>query len=93
MVHASRTLPEIDNQEQIFELGEPKLNVLSLSSSLSSNPMSQSDNSGRQREIQFVDEGKHNGLEESLEPKCNVASPSPYKLKSECVHPKTEDNI
>lgn len=75
VVHASRTMPEIDDPVQIFDLDEPKHNVLLLSSSPSSSPMFQSDHSGREREIQFLDEVEDNGtgLEEPFEPKCNVA--------------------
>lgn len=57
-VHSSGAMPEKDNSEETLELREPKHNVFSLSASPSSNPMSQSDLSRREREIQFVGEVK-----------------------------------
>lgn len=49
----------------------------------------------REREFQFVDEVEvdDHSSEKSFAPKGNVSSPSPSKFKSECVHPKTGDEI
>lgn len=61
----SRAMSEMDNPDEPLDLHEPKPNVSSLSASLSSNPMSQFDHSGREGEIQFVAEieGRDHSLE------------------------------
>ena len=56
VVQTSRAISELDNLDDAIDLPEPKHNISSLSASPSSNPISQFDHPGREKEIQFVAE-------------------------------------